>query len=57
MANGHSWRKSEPGIKEDAIFIVLLAELASPPSEEESRGWHALLQQVWPGYRGHHQKV
>lgn len=52
MANGHSWWKSEPGIKEDAIFIVLLAEIASPPSEEVRCGWHTLLQQVWPSYRG-----
>lgn len=57
MANGHSWWKSEPGIKEDAIFIVLLAEIASPPSEEASCGWHALRQQVRPGYRGQNQKA
>lgn len=57
MANGHSWWKSETGIKEDAIFIVLLAEIASPLPEEVSRGSHALLQQVLPGYRGQHQKA
>lgn len=52
MANGHSRWKSEPGIKEDAIFTVLLAEIASPPFKEPHRGWHTLLQQVKPGYRG-----
>lgn len=57
MANGHSWWKSEPGIKEDAIFIVLLAEIASSPSEELSCGWHVLLQQVKAGYRGQNQKA
>lgn len=36
MANGHSWCKSEPGRKEDAIFVLLLAEMASPPPEEVS---------------------
>lgn len=31
------------GIKEDAIFMVLLSEIASPPCKEVSCGWHALL--------------
>lgn len=36
MANGHSWCKSELGRKGDAIFVLLLAEIASPPLEEAS---------------------
>lgn len=45
------------GIKEDAIFIVLLAEIASPPSKEVSCGWRALLQQVKHDYRRQNQKA
>lgn len=57
MAKGQSWWKSEPGLKEDAIFIVLLAEIASPPSEEVSSGWQVLPQQVKPGCKGQNQKA
>lgn len=44
-------------IKEDAIFIVLLAEIASPPCKELSCGWHAVLQQVKHGHKRQKQKA